>query len=108
MPFSAPIVEPEYVLAPIGVKIEQDRPGELGFALGEKGTSLPIVSEVTPHGPADRAGMQVGDQVVSVNGIDIGSKSASEVLASAEAAADSKPAIIRVRRLRLLLPDPLS
>lgn len=33
------------------------------------------VSELTPDGPAERAGMQVGDRVVSVDGIEINSSS---------------------------------
>jgi len=43
--------------------------GKLWFGARIRGTTLPLsVREVQPNGPADRAGLRVGQQIVEVNG----------------------------------------
>jgi hypothetical protein len=60
----------------VGLRLPHDEPaGDLGFELADPGPAdtregvTHVVGEVRPGGPADAAGLRVGDEVVSVDGI---------------------------------------
>jgi serine protease Do len=55
----------------LGVLVQQITP-EIGESLGIKDAKGALVSDVTPGGPADKAGIRRGDVIVEFNGNEIG------------------------------------
>ncbi|MES2033547.1 MAG: Do family serine endopeptidase [Pseudomonadota bacterium] len=89
----------------IGAQI-QNFTAEMGDALGMPGTKAAVIKAVTPGGPAEKAGLQIDDIVLSVNGVKVESSTAltrevargraGEVL-KLEVLRDGKKRIIDVR-----------
>lgn len=61
--------DPQALLRELGTEIRADRAqfGYLARLRREQSTSLEVV-EVTANGPADRAGLEVGDRIVAIDG----------------------------------------
>ncbi|MDO9608540.1 MAG: Do family serine endopeptidase [Brevundimonas sp.] len=80
----------------VGVSIQNIPDGGVG-ALGlPAGTKGAYVGEVTPDGPAQKAGVQVGDVVIQVNGRDIdGSTELRRLVAATEAGQNVRFTILR-------------
>ena len=89
----------------IGAQI-QNFTAEMGDAIGMPGTKAAVIKAVTAGGPADKAGLQIDDIVLSVNGVKVESSTAltrevargraGEVL-KLEILRDGKRRIIEVR-----------
>src|SRR5215217_4338163 len=59
----------------IGAQI-QNFTAEMSEAIGMPGTKAAVIKAVTPGGPADKAGLQIDDIVLSVNGVKVESSTA--------------------------------
>ncbi len=80
----------------VGVGIQDIPPGTVGALALPADTKGAYVGEVTPDGPAQRAGVQVGDIVVQVNGRNIdGSTELRRMVAATEAGQTVRFTVIR-------------
>ncbi|HEY2066687.1 MAG TPA: PDZ domain-containing protein [Gemmatimonadaceae bacterium] len=77
-----PIPAPEAADVPHGARAPQDARGTLGLSLSlsrnERDTLGALVSSVVRNGPADKAGVDQGNRLVAINGVEIRA-SASDV-----------------------------
>ena len=85
------------IIHPFGVIIES-RNGQLCFDLDEKRQSAAIVSEVVPMSAASRAGLEVGDHIISVNSDYLTNMSPETISLHIEEATRLKAAIVHVQR----------
>ncbi len=68
-------------MEPFSVSIEQNIPEQLGFELVDKIHQRAIVSELNPVGLACRNGIEIGDQLISINGKTVQNQAAPELIA---------------------------
>lgn len=80
----------------VGVGIQDIPEGAVGALALPEGTKGAYVGDVTPDGPAQKAGVQVGDVVVQVNGRNIdGSTELRRLVAATEAGQNVRFTVIR-------------
>jgi serine protease Do len=74
----------------------QDITPEIASALGRPGLHGALVADVTPNGPAAKAGLRSGDVVTRVNGVDV----ASNVALTRQVASVQSGGVMHVEGLR--------
>ncbi len=76
---------------------ERRAPGRVGFRLEHRDTAL-IIASLTPGGPAERAGIVVGDRLVKVGGIPVDGTTKPEELSGMVTGAPGSKVLLTILR----------
>ncbi len=86
------------IFYPFGVIIDSHN-GRLGFDLEARRQAAAVVIEIVPTSAASRAGLELGDHIISVNSDHLQNMSPDLVTIHLEEATRSRPAILHIQRL---------
>ena len=84
-------------IAPRGAVLERDRlAGQGGAGISLVGNGRVVISDIVPDGPAQDAGLRVGDRILSVDGVPVRGQTADEVMNQLNGPRDTH-VVLRVR-----------
>ena len=91
-----PMIEDTSQLSGIGVSVTSDAQPNPGQT--DQITDHLLIKEVVPNGPAAKSGLQVGDEIIQINGLNVAGRKFNEVVQNWLRGKTGSPVQISVRR----------